>query len=179
LESNLGQSYVAAGEYDDALTHLGRALASKRARVPAGASVPPPTPPSGDERSSHIAAAASVPIGFAYALGNQGFAHGDMGDYARCEAEMEAALEVLRGTGHAIEASRRIAWKRSTRCASPSWAGSGAGKPCAHAQEQCSSMPAVVGTLAPLDLGLRRHRTGVSRYDTRGQLWTYSRTCCR
>jgi class 3 adenylate cyclase/tetratricopeptide (TPR) repeat protein len=105
LESNLGQSYVAAGEYDEALGCLARALASKRARVPGAPTVPPQAPPSGDERSSHIAAAASVPIGFAYALANQGFAHGDMGDYARCEAEMEAALEVLRGTGHAIEAS--------------------------------------------------------------------------
>lgn len=104
LDSNLGQSYVAAGEYEQGLEHLARALASKRARVPGTPSGPPPAP-SGDERSSHIAAAASVPIGFAYALANQGFAHADMGDYARAEAEMEASLEVLRGTGHAIEAS--------------------------------------------------------------------------
>jgi len=103
LDSNLGQSYVAAGEYDEGLSYLARALASKRARVPTGATVPPPAPD--DVRPSHIATAASVPIGFAYALANQGFAHGDMGEYARAEAEMEASLEVLRGTGHAIEAS--------------------------------------------------------------------------
>jgi tetratricopeptide (TPR) repeat protein len=105
LDSNLGQSYVAAGEYDEGLSYLARALASKRARVPTGATVPPPPAPPSDVRSSHIATAASVPIGFAYALANQGFAHGDMGEYERAEAEIEASLEVLRGTGHAIEAS--------------------------------------------------------------------------
>jgi tetratricopeptide (TPR) repeat protein len=47
----------------------------------------------------------SVPIGFAYALANQGFAHGDMGDYPRAEAEMEAALGALSGSRHAIEGS--------------------------------------------------------------------------
>jgi tetratricopeptide (TPR) repeat protein len=96
---------VAAGEYEEGLACLARALASKRARVPTGATVPPPPPAPSDVRSSHIAAAASVPIGFAYALANQGFAHGDMGEYERAEAEIEASLEVLRGTGHAIEAS--------------------------------------------------------------------------
>lgn len=103
LESNLGQSYVAAGEYAEGLKCLANALARKRGRVvPPGTSAPNV---SSDERSSHISPASSVPIGFAYALANQGFAHGDMGDYARGEAEMLAALEVLRGTGHAIEGS--------------------------------------------------------------------------
>ena len=102
LESNLGQCYVAAGEYGEALMCLERALASKRGRVPSRGSAPAV---SSDERSSHISPAASVPIGFAYALANQGFAHGDMGEYERAEAEIEASLEVLRGTGHAIEGS--------------------------------------------------------------------------
>lgn len=104
LVSNLGQSHVAAGEYEEGLACLERALASKRGRASV---VPPPPAPSPAQggRAAPSPIAGSVPIGFAYALANQGFAHGDMGDYARGEAEIEAALEVLRGTGQAIEGS--------------------------------------------------------------------------
>jgi len=106
IESNLGQCYVAAGEYAEGLARLERALASKRGR----ATVPPPPPSqppssSSGQRTTPQLAPGSVPIGFAYALANQGFAHGDMGDYARAEAEIEAALGALSGTGHAIEGS--------------------------------------------------------------------------
>jgi class 3 adenylate cyclase/tetratricopeptide (TPR) repeat protein len=109
IESNLGQCYVAAGEYAEGLARLERALASKRGR----ATMPPPSshPPGGSSSKPQTAASgastvvSSVPIGFAYALANQGFAHGDMGDYPRAEAEMEAALGALSGSRHAIEGS--------------------------------------------------------------------------
>jgi class 3 adenylate cyclase/tetratricopeptide (TPR) repeat protein len=86
LWSTLGQSYGAAGEYTRALESMERGLDLKRMR--------------GRGRTS-----SSVAAGFVYALGCQALVHGDLGDFARAESDFFEALEMVRGSGHAIEGS--------------------------------------------------------------------------
>jgi tetratricopeptide (TPR) repeat protein len=89
LLANLGQIRLACAAPKEALSALGRALASKRRQH---------QPVSSDAR-------ASVPVGLVYAMGCEGVAHGYLGDFQSAHASLGAALGTVEGTGHAIEAS--------------------------------------------------------------------------
>jgi tetratricopeptide (TPR) repeat protein len=88
LHANLGQIRLACAAPKEALTALGRALASKR-----------------QQHQQASASRASVPVGLVYAMGCEGVAHGYLGDFQRAHASLGAALGTVDGTGHAIEAS--------------------------------------------------------------------------
>ena len=86
LWSSLGQSYGAAGEYTRALECMQRGLDLKRVR-------------------SRGRTGSSVAQGFVYALGCKALVHGDLGEFAQSESDFSEALEMVRGSGHAIEGS--------------------------------------------------------------------------
>jgi tetratricopeptide (TPR) repeat protein len=77
---SIGQCYQAWGRYEPALEHLDRGLEMKRAHPPIG-------------------------VGGAYALGCRAFLLGDRGDFGRADQHMHEALEILAGTGNALEGS--------------------------------------------------------------------------
>ncbi|HWA74686.1 MAG TPA: AAA family ATPase [Polyangiaceae bacterium] len=86
LLSNLGQSHAAAGRYDEALAYLERGIEMKRLRA-------------GGSRK------ATLPVGFAYALGCRGLVYGDRGDFNAAYVQVQEALELVRDSGHAVEGS--------------------------------------------------------------------------
>lgn len=86
LLSNLGQIHAAAGSYSPALRYLDHGIAMKRAR-------------------GMSARRRGVPVGFAYALGCRALVHGDQGHFSAAYSQLQEALELMRGTGNAIEGS--------------------------------------------------------------------------
>jgi class 3 adenylate cyclase/tetratricopeptide (TPR) repeat protein len=86
LYANLGQIQLAAADAEGALVSLERAVASKH-------------------QHAQRAARASVPVGFAYAVGCQGAAHAWLGDFAGAYDSLRAALGMIEGSGNAIEGS--------------------------------------------------------------------------
>jgi tetratricopeptide (TPR) repeat protein len=92
LLANLGQIHTVAGEPNEALRCLTRAVEIKRGHVK-------------KTNSDGAARAESVPVGFAYALGCQGLVHGYLGNFAEARLRIDSALELVAGSRHAIEAS--------------------------------------------------------------------------
>lgn len=91
LVLSLGQSLAAAGEYGEALAHLASGLDTKRRSF----------------QTRHDAARRDrrAPLAFAYALACKGLVHGDLGQFRDAYGCFDEALEVLQGTGHAVEGS--------------------------------------------------------------------------
>lgn len=85
LDANLGQCYAASGSYDEALRLLGNSILSKRVRTKHGPD--------------------QVAQGSAYALGCRAVIHGDRGDFALADKDLELARELCEHTGHAVEGS--------------------------------------------------------------------------
>lgn len=86
LLANLGQIQLACAEARTALASLERAVASKH-------------------EQARAASGETVPVGYLYALGCRGLAHGYLGEFERAQADLGAALELVEGREHAIEAS--------------------------------------------------------------------------
>jgi len=86
LYANLGQIQLTAAEADTARASLARAVTSKH-------------------EHARRASAASVPVGFVYAVGCQGVARGYLGEFDAAYADLRSALSTIEGTGNAIEGS--------------------------------------------------------------------------
>jgi|CZKU01.1.fsa_nt_gi class 3 adenylate cyclase/tetratricopeptide (TPR) repeat protein len=86
LVANLGQCHAAAGEYDDAFRYLDEGIEYHKTRAV------------GVSRRG-------VAVGFAYALGTRALVHGDRGNFGDAYQEMNEALAMVEGSGHAIEGS--------------------------------------------------------------------------
>lgn len=84
LLSNMGQSYVAAGRYDEGLEYLDKALHLKQAGA---------------------VARRSLPVGFAYALGCKALVHAERGAFGDAERMFDEAIQALRRAGHPVEGS--------------------------------------------------------------------------
>lgn len=99
LLANLGQIHTVAGDPNEALRCLTRAVDIKRGHAKrAGARLA-----GGSQRARE--GSESVPVGFAYALGCQGLVHGYLGNFAEARLRIDEALQLVAGTQHAIEAS--------------------------------------------------------------------------
>ena len=85
LYANLGQIQLAAADAEAAIASLERAATSKHQHA---------------RRAS-----ASVPVGFAYAIGCQGVARAYLGDFEGAQANLRSALGTIEGSGNAIEGS--------------------------------------------------------------------------
>ena len=85
LYSNLGQSYAASGDYEQALACLEKGIEMKRRRA--------------TKRTR------TLPVGFAYALGCRGLVYGDRGEFEAAYVQVQEALASVAGSGHAVEGS--------------------------------------------------------------------------
>lgn len=85
LDANFGQCYAASGSYDEALRLLSNSIVSKQVRSKKG--------------PNHVAQ------GSAYALACRASIHGDRGDFALAERDLNHARELCEHTGHAVEGS--------------------------------------------------------------------------
>jgi class 3 adenylate cyclase/tetratricopeptide (TPR) repeat protein len=86
LLANLGQIHAFAAECSLSLDCLEQAMGIKREHA----------------KSPQLV---SVPVGFAYAMGCKGVVHAYLGDFCEANRIVDAALDTVRGAGHAIEAS--------------------------------------------------------------------------
>ena len=91
LLANLGQIHVVAGDAPLALRCLEQAIDIKRGQI--------------KREPGRTGADTSVPVGFVYALGCQALVHGYLGNFAEAHSRIDAALQAVAGTRHAIEAS--------------------------------------------------------------------------
>jgi class 3 adenylate cyclase/tetratricopeptide (TPR) repeat protein len=83
LDANFGQCYAASGAYDEALRQLGDSIEQKQARG----------------KSKHLAQ------GSVYALSCRAAIHGDRGDFAAADRDLQLARELCQHSGHAVEGS--------------------------------------------------------------------------
>jgi class 3 adenylate cyclase/tetratricopeptide (TPR) repeat protein len=88
LQTGLGQSQAASGDYVAGLENLARGLSSKR-----------------QQASAQSPRAGRVAQGYAYALACVALVHADRGDFALSDQVFEEALSSVSGIKHAIEGS--------------------------------------------------------------------------
>ena len=86
LYANLGQIELSAADADAALASLERAVDIKH-------------------RHAQRGGRASVPLGFAYAVGCRGLARAYLGELQGADADLRAALGSIEGSGNAVEGS--------------------------------------------------------------------------
>ncbi|MDJ0866133.1 MAG: AAA family ATPase [Myxococcota bacterium] len=86
LLTTLGQAHAAAGEREPALDALNRGLALKRKRA-------------------SVSSRDVLPRGFAYAVACRGALRADAGEFAAAHRDIGEALDVIGGSGHALEGS--------------------------------------------------------------------------
>jgi tetratricopeptide (TPR) repeat protein len=86
LLANLGQIQLACAAPREAIATLQRAVTGKHEQARGTSS-------------------GSVPVGYVYALGCEGAAHGYLGDFASAHGCLRSALDTIGGRQHAIEAS--------------------------------------------------------------------------